>query len=57
MRFYLRDVLLGAPSPFAERVTVRGVIWLEPHLTAEISYAEILPGGCLRAGVFRGVCG
>ena len=27
---------------------------LKPCLTAEITYAEILPGGSLRAGVFRG---
>jgi bifunctional non-homologous end joining protein LigD len=46
--------LVRSTPPFAERVPVRGAIWLEPYLTAEISYAEILPGGCLRAGVFRG---
>jgi bifunctional non-homologous end joining protein LigD len=46
--------LTRARSPFADRVPVRGVIWLEPRLTAQISYAEILPGGCLHAGVFRG---
>ena len=45
--------LVRSTSPFAERVPVRAAIWLEPRLTAEISYAEILHGGSLRAGVFR----
>jgi hypothetical protein len=46
--------LVRKTSPFADNVPVRGALWLEPHLMAEISYAEILPGGSLRAGVFRG---
>jgi bifunctional non-homologous end joining protein LigD len=46
--------LVRRTSPFADRVSMRGAIWLEPVLTAEISYAEVLRGGSLRAGVFRG---
>ena len=46
--------LVRSTSPFAEKVPLKGVTWLDPRLTAEISYAEIMPGGKLRAGVFRG---
>ena len=41
-------------SPFVERIAERGVVWLEPKLIAEVSYAEIMHGGALRAAVFRG---
>jgi hypothetical protein len=34
---------------------VRGAIRLEPRLTAEITFAEILAGGSLRAGFSRGI--
>jgi hypothetical protein len=40
--------------PFPEKVPFKGVKWLQPRLTAQISYAEIMQGGSLRAGVFRG---
>jgi len=46
--------LVRSTSPFADKVPLKGVTWLDPRLTAEISYAEIMPGGKLRAGVFRG---
>ena len=46
--------LVRATSPFAERIPERGVTWLEPKLIAEVSYAEIMHGGALRAAVFRG---
>jgi bifunctional non-homologous end joining protein LigD len=46
--------LVRKSSPFSVRIPERGVIWLEPTLTAEVSYAEILHGGALRAAVFRG---
>jgi ATP dependent DNA ligase C terminal region len=48
--------LVRTTSPFSQRVPIRGVRWLEPHLVAEVSYAyaEELPGGALRAPVFRG---
>ena len=49
--------LVRSTSPFSEKVPVKGVTWLEPRLTAEVSYAEILQGGSLRAGVFRGFVG
>jgi bifunctional non-homologous end joining protein LigD len=51
----LKDTgLVRKSSPFSVRIPERGVIWLEPTLTAEVSYAEILHGGALRAAVFRG---
>jgi bifunctional non-homologous end joining protein LigD len=55
----LADALIGnglvrATSPFSRRVPVRGVKWLEPLLIAEVTYTKILPGGALRAAVFRG---
>ena len=46
--------LVRSTSPFSERVPLKGVKWLEPTLMAQVSYAEILQGGKLRAGVFRG---
>ena len=46
--------LVRSTSPFAERIPERGVTWLEPKLVAEVSYAEIMHGGALRAAVFRG---
>jgi hypothetical protein len=46
--------LVRSTPPFSEKVPVKGVTWLEPRLTPEVSYAEILHGGSLRAGVFRG---
>lgn len=39
-------------SPFADLTTMRGVVWLEPRLRAEISYAEIIAGR-LRAPSWR----
>jgi ATP-dependent DNA ligase len=41
-------------SPFSERIPERRVTWLEPKLIAEVSYAEIMHGGALRAALFRG---
>ena len=46
--------LVRSTSPFAEKVPLKGVTWLDPRLTAEVSYAEVMRGGKLRAGVFRG---
>src|SRR5262245_66470989 len=33
--------------------TDRGVTWLEPRLVAEVSFTHAIPGGGLRAPVFR----
>jgi hypothetical protein len=41
--------LVRTTSPFSDRLSLRGVTLLEPRLTAEVSYAEILEGGKLRA--------
>ena len=41
-------------SPFADKTARRGVVWLEPELHAEISYAEVIQGR-LRAPGFRGL--
>jgi bifunctional non-homologous end joining protein LigD len=49
--------LVRSTSPFSEPVPLKGVKWLEPSLTAQVSYAEIMQGGRLRAGVFRGFVG
>jgi bifunctional non-homologous end joining protein LigD len=49
--------LVRSTSPFADAVPLKGVTWLDPSLAAEISYAAILPGGRLRAAVFRGFVG
>ena len=46
--------LVRSTSPFSEKIALRGVTWLEPRLTAAVSYAEIMEGGNLRAGVLRG---
>jgi bifunctional non-homologous end joining protein LigD len=46
--------LLRKTSPFVERVPGREVVWLEPRIVAEVSYAEIVHGR-LRAPVFRGL--
>ena len=46
--------LVRPTSPFSEKLTERGVTWLEPRLTASVTYTEILTQGRLRAGVFRG---
>ena len=46
--------VLRTTSPFTDHVRAREVIWLEPRVVAEISYAEIVQGR-LRAPVFRGV--
>jgi len=35
-------------------VPLKCVKWLDPKLMAQVSYAEIMQGGKLRAGVFRG---
>ena len=53
----IENGLVRSTSPFADKVPLKGVTWLDPRLSAEISYAEILPGGSLRAGVFRGFVG
>jgi bifunctional non-homologous end joining protein LigD len=53
----IENGLVRSTSPFADKVPLKGVTWLDPRLNAEISYAEILPGGSLRAGVFRGFVG
>jgi bifunctional non-homologous end joining protein LigD len=53
----IENKLVRATSPFGEKVPLKGVTWLDPKLIAEISYAEILKGGSLRAGVFRGFVG
>jgi len=47
--------LVRSTSPFSERVPLKGVTWLNPRLTAQVSYAEVMEGGKLRAGVFRGL--
>jgi len=39
-------------SPFKDLRTMRGAVWLEPRLQAEVSYAEIV-GGRLRAPSWR----
>jgi bifunctional non-homologous end joining protein LigD len=49
--------LVRSSSPFSERIPIRGVTWLDPRLVAEVSYAEAIPGGGLRAPVFRGFAG
>jgi ATP-dependent DNA ligase len=41
-------------SPFADLRSMRGAVWLEPRLRAEISYAESV-GGRLRAPSWRGL--
>lgn len=48
--------LVRATSPFADKTARHGVIWLEPLLTAEISYAEVMLGR-LRGPVFRRLLG
>jgi bifunctional non-homologous end joining protein LigD len=53
----IENGLVRSTSPFVEKVPLKGVTWLDPRLSAEISYAEILPRGSLRAGVFRGFVG
>ena len=49
--------LVRSRSPFSAKITERAVTWLEPRLTASVTYTEILPQGRLRAGVFRGFVG
>jgi bifunctional non-homologous end joining protein LigD len=39
-------------SPFADLSTMRGAVWLEPRLRAEVSYAEVIAGR-LRAPSWR----
>src|SRR5215470_17885316 len=46
--------LVRPTSPFSEKISERRVTWLEPRLTASITYTEILPQDRLRACVFRG---
>jgi bifunctional non-homologous end joining protein LigD len=53
----IENGLVRSTSPFVEKVPLKSVTWLDPRLKAEISYAEILPGGSLRAGVFRSFVG
>jgi hypothetical protein len=45
--------LVRSTSSFSGKVPLKGVKWLDPGLTVQISYAEIMQGGKLRAGVFR----
>jgi len=49
--------LVRSRSRFSAKITERAVTWLEPRLTASVTYTEILPQGRLRAGVFRGFVG
>src|SRR5262245_23361053 len=46
--------LVRTSSPFSKRVPIRGVTWIEPRLVAEVSFTHAIPGGGLRAPVFRG---
>ena len=40
-------------SPFADEVPLhRPTTWIEPQLVAEVTFAELTPGGALRAPVF-----
>ena len=50
----LREVRMSRrpTSPFVDLRTMRGAVWLEPWLRAEVSYAEIV-GGRLRAPSWR----
>ena len=41
-------------SPFADLKTMRGAVWLDPRLRAEVSYAEVV-GARLRAPSWRGL--
>ena len=41
-------------SPFVGLRSMRGAVWLEPRLRAEVSYAEVA-GGRLRAPPWRGL--
>jgi bifunctional non-homologous end joining protein LigD len=43
-----------AEAPFSDLRRRRGIVWLEPRLTAEVTFAEIV-GGRLRAPVLRHV--
>ena len=51
---FVANGLVRARSPFSSRVPVRGVTWLEPRLVAAVSFTHAIPGGGLRAPVFRG---
>jgi bifunctional non-homologous end joining protein LigD len=44
--------LAPSTSPFSEQVPLKGVKWLEPKLMAQVSYADIMQGGKLRAAFF-----
>ena len=48
--------LVRGTSPFADKTARRGIVWLEPRLEVEISYAEVTQGR-LRAPVFRALRG
>jgi len=48
-RIFRRDT-----SPFTDLRTMRNAVWMEPHLRAEVSYAEIIDGR-LRAPAWRGL--
>lgn len=52
--FLLRayDRLAAEDSPFCNLSSDPEVIWLEPHIVAEIQYAELTPSGRLRHPVF-----
>ncbi len=45
-------LLVRATSPFADKSARHGVVWLEPRLAFEVSYAEVTQGR-LRAPVVR----
>ena len=42
----------ASTSPFSDLRSMRGAVWLDPHLRAEISYAELIDGR-LRAPSWR----
>ena len=42
--------------PFTGAPSMRGAVWFEPLVKAEISYAEVM-GGTLRAPSWRGLVG
>jgi len=48
-RIFRRDT-----SPFTDLRTMRNAVWMEPHLRADVSYAEIIDGR-LRAPAWRGL--
>ena len=47
--------LIRPTSPFADLPRARNVLWLEPELVVEVTYAEVLQGR-RRVPVFRNHC-